>query len=126
MRVVAEETDAIGKMYGRCLAMPNDSASQFFSPSQDYVNTNQYLRQILWRQLADSLGKEGAIDGDDLRRIGNRVLRKTRNFARQKHVPWCACPKQIACDGNTDHRGNPASIQVVALHDDNGPSETRA
>src|SRR5207244_131992 len=69
---------------------------------------------------------EGSIDGDDLRRIGHRILPEARGVGGEEHVPGRTCPGQIARQRHTDHRGNPAPIQVISLHDHHGSSEARS
>src|SRR5439155_16324684 len=76
-------------------------------------------------QLRDALGEEGAIDGDDLRRVGHGLLRKIRRLGGQQYVARCPRPGEIARQGHTDHRGDPASVQGFALYDQHRPSKAR-
>ena len=57
-------------------------ASRLSSSTEDHIDTAHHLAEVLWWQLGHALGKEGSIDGDDLRCVCNRVLLKTRRFGR--------------------------------------------
>ena len=58
------------------------------------------------------------VEGDDLRHVRDRISRQTRHPCRQQYVAWRICPPQIACERDADHRGHSASIQGIALDDD--------
>ena len=94
------------------------------SSAEHHIDPAHHLGEVLGWQLGHALGEKGAIDGDDLRRIGHRILREARGVRGEEHVPGRPGSGQIARQRHTDHRGNPASIQVIALHDHHGSSAT--
>lgn len=81
------------------------------------------LRQLLLPQASYSLGEKRTIDRDDLRHVGDRVLRQACRPARKKHVAWCASPDGVARQRHAYDGGNAAAIQRIALGDDDGSTK---
>ena len=65
--------------------------------AEDDVDTGQHQRQVAYSDLADEFVEQAAIDGDNLRHIGYRVVRQasvaSRFFMREKPAAVCT----IAC-----------------------------
>ena len=50
------------------------------SSAENHIDTAHHLDKVPWWQLGHALGEKGSIDGDDLRRIGHRILLEARSF----------------------------------------------
>ena len=62
---------------------------------EDQFDTCQHLLNLPSRNVADPLGQQGPINGDNLRNISNRIFRKTCVTGREQDIPWRICPVEI-------------------------------
>src|SRR5215472_3851453 len=95
------------------------------SPEQD-VDAGEHQLQVAPRQLADALGELPSIDGDDEGNIRDGVLWKVRRLGRQEHIAGCVGPLEVTRERHADDGAYPTLIQRIALHDDDGPTISRA
>jgi hypothetical protein len=93
------------------------------SSAEHHVDPAHHLGELLGGQLRHALREQDAIDGDDLGSIGHRILPEARGAGGKEDVPGRPGPRQIAGQRHTDHRGNPAAIEVIALHDHHRSAE---
>lgn len=82
--------------------------------------------QLALRELANGFSQLPFVNGDNQGDIRNRILGKTCRSCGQEYVAGCVPPLQVRREGYADNRVYPASIQCVALHDDDGPPIARA
>lgn len=95
------------------------------SPSKDNINAPTDQLELRVGKLARSFRKNLFVEGDDLRHVGNRILRKSSKAGRQQEVSRSGFPSKVAGKWHADHRGNPAPIQSVSLNYDHRSSESR-
>ncbi len=93
------------------------------SSTQYDIDAVKNLRPWLGRQVPDPLGEQRPIERDDLRYVGDGILRQPRCPTREKHIPRCPSPGRVARQRHADDRGDAASIQRISLDHDDGPSE---
>lgn len=75
------------------------------SSPEDDIHSVENLCQRLRANAADSLGEQRTIERDDLRHVGDRVLRQSRRLRREQHVPRGTCPREIARQWHADDPG---------------------
>ena len=81
--------------------------------------------QQLASKPANRLSEEVAIDGNDLRNVGDRVLREARRFGGNKHVAGGLDEPEVRGEHDSDDGLKPAPIERVILYDQERPPEAR-
>src|SRR5207302_8376522 len=77
------------------------------------------------RQLAYPLGQRAAIDRDDLRHVGNRILRQPGLTLRYDDVARRVGQAKIRRQDHAYDRLNSAAIECVCLHDRHRATKAR-
>src|SRR5438876_3555004 len=93
--------------------------------AEDDVDTGQHQRQVAYSDLADEFVEQAAIDGDNLRHIGYRVVRQASVASREKDVARSVGQAQAARQRHDHNSGDTAAVERVALHDQNRTAEPR-
>src|SRR5947207_4342738 len=73
--------------------------------------------------MTDAAFQRTAVDGHDLRDIGDRVAIETRRLRPEEDVAGSLCPSHIARDRDAHDRPYAALVERIALYDDDGPAE---
>ncbi len=96
-----------------------------FGPSsaENHIDSIYDGSHVPWRQLSDSLGELASVQGYDQGDIRDRILRQPGYSRSQQDVAGSCGPLDVACEGNTDDRPDPAPIDGIALNDQNRASE---
>ena len=94
--------------------------------SGHYIDPREKRLQPGARNLADALGEEVLVQGQNLRNIGDRIFRESGHARGKRHVPGGICPAKIAGQWHAHDRGNSTAVQVVPLHNYNRPPEARS
>jgi hypothetical protein len=68
-------------------------------PPQDDVHSREHEFQLLLRYAPDPLREQRAVECDDLRDVGNRVLGQAGAPSGQEYVSWCAAPLRLLVSG---------------------------
>ena len=92
--------------------------------AEDDVDPGKHQFELRARDPAHALFEQRPVEGDDLRHVCHRILRQAGHPRREPHVTRSSLPPQVAGEWDADHRGNPASVQGVALHDDDRAPES--
>jgi len=80
--------------------------------------------QLYFRKMSRALDKKRSIDRHELRDIRYGILGKSRESRFEQNISGRAGPFQIAREWNTDDRCNVASVNSVALNDNDGMLES--
>src|SRR2546428_3938995 len=97
------------------------------SPEHD-VDAGEDQVDLPARQTTDTAGQERPVERQDLRDVGDRVLRQPGASRPKDRVARSVCPTEVAGQWNTYHGRDPAPIERVALNDEHRPAKagTRA
>ena len=91
--------------------------------AKDDVDTGQQQFQLGLRELSDLICEETPVDSHDLRHIGDGVFRQPCDACRETSIAWRFGPVKIACQWDTNHGADLASIEIIALNDNDRPAE---
>lgn len=75
------------------------------------------------RQRAGAFGQVGAVEGEELGHIDDRVAGKTRRAGRKQDVAWGAGKLQVAGDDGDDDSLNAAAVEGICLDHQDRPPE---
>lgn len=100
----------------------NAFASDVLSPKHRVESGKQQI-DLCARDSPDATLKQRSVEGDDLRHVGDRVFRQAGHPRRQQGIAWGIRPPEIACERYANCRRHAASIQGIALDDDDRPPE---
>ncbi len=77
------------------------------------------------RNSADMLGKETAVERDQLGNIDNGLRAQSRHAAWQQNIARCARKRQVACNRRNDDSADAAFIERIRLNYEDRPRESR-
>jgi hypothetical protein len=95
-------------------------------PPEHGIDACKHQLELAPRQLADAFGQMLPVDGDDQRDVRDRLFGEACCSRCQEHIAGCICPFQDAREWHTNDRAHTASIQRIALHDDDRAPIARA
>ena len=95
------------------------------SAAQDDIDAVKDLRARLRPQTPDPLREKRTIKCDDLRHVGDRLLRQPSRLVREQYVARRASPDGVARQRHAHDRGDATAIQWIPLDHNDGPSEAR-
>ncbi len=96
------------------------------SATQDHIDAREQQLELCASKFTDPIGENCFVQGDNLRDVGDRILREAGEFAWKMDVPWGICPCKVAGQWYTNDGGYPAAIQRVPLNDHNRAAKARA
>lgn len=86
-------------------------------PAQDDVEAGEQEVELRARELAGALRQDGLVERDHLRHVGDRVVGQARDARGQEGVARRVGPFEIAGERHAHNRGQPATVERIALHD---------
>lgn len=111
MRTRAGRTRQIGSKTWSSLTAKND------------IDAGENQVKLPFGQLSGFAAKQGTIESDDLRNVGNRVFRKPCGLRGKQDITRGLRPSKIAGQRDADHGFDPASVHGVTLDHHHGPSK---
>lgn len=83
--------------------------------AEDDIDACEDQFQLAFGQLPNLTGEQGAIEGYDLRDIGDRVSGKASSPRRKEDVARGICPSEIAGQWDADNGPDPTPVQAISL-----------
>ena len=93
------------------------------SAAEDDVDAGEDERELARGELAGALSEEVAIQGHDLRDVGDRIARQACRPGAQGDVAGGLGPAEVGGEGDADGGSDAAAVEGVTLHDDDGAPE---
>jgi hypothetical protein len=81
----------------------------------------QELDVGVWK-LSDAFCEDSAVDGDDLRDVGDGVAWEPGACCGEQYVARCGFPAEIARERDDDDGGEAARVECVSLNDYDRPT----
>jgi len=85
--------------------------------AEDDVDAEKHELELLLGQSPDAIGECPTVESDDLRDVGDRVLRQAGEPGVEQDVAGCFGPAQVAGQGDTDDGRDVAAVEDVPLDD---------
>src|SRR5262249_42895009 len=95
------------------------------SPPEHDVDAIENCGELAAADAPRAFGQQGAVDGHDLRYVGDGVPWQARAARRQQCIAGRLRPAKIARQGSTDDRRDAAAVEGIGLNDDDGAAEAR-
>src|SRR6266508_3040098 len=86
--------------------------------TEDEIDSREHELKLAPREMTDPLDEQRSIDRDDLREVGDGVLRQPGRGRREQNVARGVRPSEIARHRNTHDRRDAAAIERLALYHD--------
>ena len=94
-------------------------------PSEDDIDPGKNGRESRARNFSNTPLKNLSVERDDLGNVGNGRLCEACLARREENVSGGLGPLDLRSEGHTDHGCKRASVQSVALNDQNRSAKTR-
>src|SRR5450756_2918911 len=85
--------------------------------AEDDVDAEKHELELLLGQSPDAIGECLTVESDNLRDVGDRVLRQAGEPGAEQDVARCFGPAQVAGQGDTDDGRDVAAVEDVPLDD---------
>src|SRR5450756_2757033 len=88
--------------------------------AEDDVDAEKHELELLLGQSPDAIGECPTVESDDLRDVGDRVLRQAGEPGAEQDVAGCFGPAQVAGQGDTDdglsliHISEPTRLGMIS------------